>query len=90
MMRLIGIETLPTNIMNKTGTSWTTFKSHMKYLTILGYVSEDKCDEYDKRTKFVYKLTPEGRKFLTEYYAFAVNYPVMPQIDDDFVSYKGE
>lgn len=76
--------------MYKTKTSWTTFKNHMKYLMMLGYVISEECDVFGKRTNFIYRLTPEGRKFLTEYYLFAVSYPILPQIDDDFVTYKSE
>ena len=70
--------------------SWTTFKNHIEYLLKLGYVVKDESNEYDRRTSYVYNLTPNGKKFLTDYYNFAVNYEIMPQIEGDFIDYKGE
>lgn len=88
MMRLIGIETLPTNIMYLTRMSWTTFNKQIDFLTKLGYVSKVETEEYDHRTSFVYVLTPEGKTFLTNYFNFAVKYKIMPQIEGDFIEYE--
>ena len=88
IMRLIGIDTLPTNILYYTKVSWTTFKMHIKFLELYKYVVKVECDDFDKRTHYIYELTPAGKDFLTKYYMFAVNYPIMPQIEDDFITFK--